>query len=445
MPEYHIDTLSNGLRLVTVEMPHLHNAELVCYVGTGGRAETEEFAGISHFLEHMLFRGAGRYPNSRALEDAFEALGGAVNASTDAENTCFHSRIHPAHAVAGIEIFAEMLRKPLFNDIEIERRIILEEAREDYNQNGEQTNPDNLMATLLWPDQALGLPLIGSDQSLHAINLKALRDFYQRNYVPKNTLITCCGPIKRQEILAATEKFWGDWTGIEPQTATAALACQSGPHQQWTLDSDSQICLQLAFSMTGRRDPRPLHFSLLRRLLSGGGNALLPQRLREECALTYGIEANCSMLSDTGYFSIDLAVAPHNLVPALDETLKVLSQLRQQAPETAALDATRTSFLYDVEFSLDQPEAMTTRYGWGLQADCLRTLEQDRDEVKTIDPAQIQALSRELFTRERLHLVVVGPWEKRQKTEVKKLLYYFDSNPECEPRHEQPTLKKPKG
>ncbi|MCF6179192.1 MAG: insulinase family protein [Geopsychrobacter sp.] len=425
MPEYHIDTLTNGLRLVTVEMPHLHNAELVCYLGTGGRNETKELAGISHFLEHMLFRGAGSYANSRAIDRAFETLGGAVNASTDAESTCYHSRVHPDHACAGIAIFAEMLRKPLFNDLEIERRIILEEAREDYNQQGAQTNPDNLMAALLWPNHPLGMPLIGSDRSLQTIGLDELHAFHQQHYVPQNTLVTCCGPIDRIEILAATKKYFGDWNGIETTAPLPALAQPIGPHQQWTCDSDSQICLQLAFPMAGRNDQRPLQFSLLRRILSWGGSALLPQRLREECGLTYAIEANCSMLADTGYFSIDLAVAPQNLVPAIDETLKVLERLRQSPPEDSALEAARTSYLYDIEFSLDQPEAMSVRYGWGLQADCLRTLEQDRSEVKAIQANQIQDLACELFNRDKLHLVVVGPWDKQQRTEVEQRLKAF--------------------
>ena len=425
MPEYHIDTLANGLRLVTVEMKHLHNAELICYFGTGGRHESEEFAGISHFLEHMLFRGAGNYPTSSAIERAFETIGGAVNASTDAESTCYHSRVHPTHAAKGLEIFAEMLRNPLFNDLEIERRIIVEEAREDFNEQGAQTNPDNLMAALLWPKQPLGMPLIGNDQSLEAIDLAALRNFHQQNYVPQNTVIACSGAIERRSILAAAEQFFGDWQGGEPLAARASLPHQPGPHQEWIFDSDSQVCLQLAFPMAGRNDPRPLHFSLLRRLLSWGGGALLPQRLREECGLTYAVEANCSMLSDTGYFGIDLAIAPQNLLPALKETLDVLRRLRENPPEEVAFEAARTSYLYDIEFSLDQPEAMTTRFGWGLQANCLRTLEQDRTEIQTITPAQIQDLCRELFTTDQLHLVVVGPWQKTQRPLVDQLLQTF--------------------
>jgi len=425
MSEYFVDTLPNGLRLVSVAMPHLHSAELVCYVGSGGRHEPLELGGLSHFLEHMLFRGAGSYANSRELELAFEELGGAVNAATDDESICFHSRIHPDHLSKGIEIFAQMLRHPHLGEVEIERQIILEEAREDFNQQGEQTNPDNLMAALLWPDHPLGQPLIGSKESLNAIDSTALRLWHAKFYTPPNTLIACCGKIDRRQFVAAAATFFGSWQGEAPPPFPAAPPSKPGPHQNWVQDSDSQIGLQLAFPMAGRKDPRPLHFSLLRRLLSWGGSALLPQRLREECGLTYAVEANCSMLADTGYLAIDLAVAPQNLVVAVAETLGVLARLGHSFADTAAFEAARTSYTYDVGFALDQPEAMAVRYGWGLQAKCLRTSAEDEADIAKIDAAQIQQLCRELFTRHQLHLVVVGPWRKEQKHEIDRLIRAF--------------------
>lgn len=425
MPAYHIDTLANGLRLVTVTMPHLHVAELICYVGSGGRNERQEQSGISHFLEHMLFRGAGPYSGSCEIERAFEKIGGAVNAATDPENTCFHSRIHPDHIASGIAIFAEMLRRPHFNDLEIERRIILEEAREDYNQEGVQINPDNLMAALLWPKHPLGQPLIGTNDSLQGINLDSLHGYYTQHYTPQNSLIACSGPIERKTVLTAVEKAFGDWRGETIPEMSQPPPQQPGPHSCWVADSDSQVNIQLAFPMAGRQDTRPLHYSLLRRLLSWGGSALLPQRLREECGLTYAVEANYSMLADSGYFSVDLAIAPQNLSAAFKETLGVLDRLRKSPPEQEALEAARNSALYDLQFSLDQPEAMAVRFGWGLQADCLRTIEQDCREVKKINPDQIQTLCQELFTSEQAHLVVVGPWDTTQKNSVETLLQTF--------------------
>ncbi len=351
MTEFFLDSLSNGIRLVTVPMPHMHSAELVCYMDVGGRCEPAGLSGISHFLEHMVFRGTAEYPTSTELERAFEAIGGAVNASTDAETTCFHSRIHPACLAEGMALFASMLRRPVFRDIDTERRIILEEAREDYNEKGVQINQDNLMADLLWPGHPLGESLIGSPESLCNVELTKLKAYYHSWYLPQNLVICVCGPIAREEVCRAAELEFGDWAqGEKLYALPAPEMLEDGPESCWVQDSDSQISLQLAFRLPGRRDERTLAVRLLRRLLSWGGGARLPLRLREELGLTYSVEANCSMMDDTGYLAIDLSVAPENLELALSEVFKVLAELREQPIPVAELSAVIKSYQFDIDF-----------------------------------------------------------------------------------------------
>ncbi len=222
MPDYFVDQLPNGVRLVTVPMPHLHSVELVCYMAVGGRCEASDQSGISHFLEHMLFRGTAEYATSTDLERAFEAIGGSVNASTDSETTCFHSRIHPDYLPEGVALFASMLRRPRFSDIETERRIVLEEAREDYNEEGEQINPDNLMVGLLWPDHPLGESLIGSLENLRHIDTRMLKDYYRTWYQPGHLVVCACGAVDRVAALRAVAEQFGDWTPGEQQRVTAA-------------------------------------------------------------------------------------------------------------------------------------------------------------------------------------------------------------------------------
>jgi predicted Zn-dependent peptidase len=426
MPDYTVDTLSNGVRLVTVPMPHLHVAELVCYLAVGGRNEPPELSGISHFLEHMIFRGTAEYPTSTELERAFETIGGAVNASTDAENTCFHSRLHPDYLAQGVALFASMLRRPRFLDIDIERRIILEEAREDYNEEGVQINPDNLMVGLLWPGHPLGASLIGTPETLARIDQAALEAYYRRWYVPQNLVISGCGRLDRKQLLELVEAQFGDWQGASaPATIPVAEVVATGPECCWVFDSDSQISLQLAFRLPGRRDARTLPLRLLRRLLSWGGGARLTQRLREELGLTYAVEANCSMMDDTGYLAVDLAVAPENLQQAVVELLKVLKELREQPVGAEELSATVRSYHFDLDFSRDQTEAMAVRYGWGLQSNYLRTLEQDCAELQQLTPELLQQTARQILTSATLKLVVVGPWAETDKLIIEQLLQDF--------------------
>ena len=424
MPDYTVDTLANGVRLVTVPMPHLHAAELVCYLAVGGRHEPPELSGISHFLEHMIFRGTEEYPTSTDLERAFESIGGAVNASTDAENTCFHSRLHPDYLGEGTALFASMLRRPRFLDIDIERKIILEEAREDYNEQGAQINPDNLMVGLLWPGHPLGGSLIGTPETLARIDRETLEAYYRTWYVPENLVICGCGRVERKALLQTVEAQFGDWqngTSL-PVSLPAPVVTDTTPESCWVFDSDSQVSLQLAFRLPGRRNTDTLPLRLLRRLLSWGGGARLPQRLREELGLTYAVEANCSLMEDTGYLAIDLAVAPENLSQAVVELFKVLVELREQPVEAAELNAAIRSYQFDLDFSRDQTEAMAVRYGWGLQSNYLRTLEQDCADLQQLTAEQLLQAAKELFRSDKLKLVVVGPWRKRERNQVEGLL-----------------------
>ncbi|MCD6186947.1 MAG: insulinase family protein [Desulfuromusa sp.] len=416
MSEYFVDQLSNGVRLVTVPMPHLHSTELVCSMAVGGRCEPVELSGISHFLEHMIFRGTAEYATSLDLERAFEAIGGSVNASTDAEITCFHSRLHPDYLAPGVALFASMLRRPKFNEIDTERRIILEEAREDFNEDGVQVNHDNLMVGLLWPEHPLGESLIGSPETLRGIDLSTLESYYRSWYIPQNLVICACGPVERNNFRELVEQEFGDWSPGEPlPILPVADTLTDKVETVWVQDSDSQIGLQLAFRLPGRQDERTLAVRLLRRILSSGGGARLSLRLREELGLTYSVEANCSLLDDTGYMAIDLSVAPENLLPAMTELLKVLAELREQLIPADELAAVVKSYHFDLEFSRDQSEAMAVRYGWGLQADYIRTLEQDRRELESLTPECLQQVAGELFCEKGMKLVVVGPWSEEDR------------------------------
>ncbi len=427
MTGFRKDTLANGLRVLTVPMPHLHTVEMMFFVGVGSRHEQPETAGVSHFLEHMLFRGCAGYPTGPEIERAFEAIGGYVNAATDIETTCYHSRLHPDHVAQGTALFAAMLLQPLLREIETERRVILEEALEDFNEHGEEINPDNLTARLLWPGHALGRSTIGSRETIEGLTLADLKRHHSTFYTPHNVVAVAAGRVAHEDFLQAMAAHFGHWAGV-PAPAVEPFAGTLGeksPEALWVRDSGSQVALQIAFRVPGREHGDSLAMRVLRRILSGGGSARLMQRLREELGLTYGVEAHLAQAAETGSFAVDLALVPDNLEQAVAEVLNMLGELCRTPVPAAELAGVVRIFLYELEFSRDFTEELAARYGWGESVGQLRTLEMERREIAAITPEALQRTARTVFRRDALKLAVAGPWTPEMKRRVNALIDRF--------------------
>jgi predicted Zn-dependent peptidase len=417
-----LHTLDNGLRVVCVEMPHLHSAELAIYLKVGGRNDPPGREGLSHFLEHVLFRGTAEFPSSLAIESAFEAVGGAPNAATDAESTYYYSRVHPDSIKRGMEIFASMLMKPLLAGIEIEKRIIAEEAREDLNEQGEEVNPDTIVSRLLWPRHPLGMPTIGSLESIAAIDQEDLRKHLENYYVPSNAVLVVSGPIENDVVLAAARDCFSGWHDAPVPPTHLVTLRRSCPQVRCVHDSDSQMNLQMAFLGFARDDVRFMALRFLRRILAGGGSSRLHLHLREELGIIYSVDGSIGAYDETGCLAFDLSTAPDTLIAAVKAAFEELLRIAEIPVPGEELERIRTSYIFDLEFSLDSAYEMGGRYGWGELMGVVRSIGEDQQEARRITAVDIQAAARDLFAPENLRLVVVGPWKRGMKKKLRELV-----------------------
>jgi len=423
MTEYLCDTLSNGLRVISVPMPHHHSAEVLIYIGVGSRHENPRKAGASHFLEHMLFKGTQEYPTGLALERAFEAIGGSANAATDSETTCFHSRIHPHHIERGIAIFASMMQRPLFKDIELERRVILEEAMGDLNETGRQINSDNIIAGLLFPGHPLGQPTVGNRSAISRLTLEQLRRHHATYYTPHNAVLAVAGPVEHRQVVAAAEQHFGNWQG-KPAPSPKAWTDFSGTNKpiRWVRDAGSQISVQLAFLLPGRGSEHAVNLRVLRRLLGWGGMSRLMLRLREELGLTYAVDASLGLYADAGILAIDLAVSPENLEQATIAILDILTELHTAAVARDELDHVLNCYRCDLDYSRDQVDEMALRYAWGELADCRRTIADDLAGIDKVTANGLQQTVGNLLTPANLRGAIVGPYRTRDRKAVEQVV-----------------------
>ncbi|MBT1073291.1 M16 family metallopeptidase [Pelotalea chapellei] len=421
-------TLSNGLRVVCVEMPHLHAVELAIYLKVGGRNDPSGKEGLSHFLEHILFRGTEDFPGSLEIENAFEAIGGAPNAATDAESTCYYSRIHPDHVRRGMEIFASMLLRPKLAGIEIEKRIIAEEAREDLNERGEEINTDTIASRLLWPRHPLGMPTIGTLESIAATSREDLAEHMRRFYVPKSAVVVVAGPVRSHEVFTAAMEVYGDWQGQEQPTVVPVTKRHLAPQMRFVRDSDSQINLQLAFLGISRVDRHFMSQRLLRRLLAGGGSSRLHLRLREQLGIVYSVEGSIGAYDETGCLAFDLSTAPETLVQAVEVVLEEMIRITSVPVPAAELDRVRQSYIYDLEYSRDSAYEMGGRYGWGELMQVVRNIEEDQQEANGVTADDLLETARLVCAPENLRLVAVGPWKNGMKKQVREVVERYSGS-----------------
>ena len=410
-----LTTLGNGLRVVCVEMPHLHSAELAIYLKVGGRNDPPGREGLSHFLEHILFRGTAQFPSSLAIESAFEIIGGAPNAATDAESTYYYSRVHPGSVRRGMEIFASMLMQPLLSGIDIEKRIIAEEAREDLNEQGEEVNPDTIVSRMLWPRHPLGMPTIGTLESIAAIDRSDLEAHLHRYYTPANAVLVVSGPVTSASVSAAAMECFGSWPGQSVPELSPVTLRQNTPQIRCVQDSDSQMNLQIAFLGFARDDRRFMALRFLRRILAGGGSSRLHLRLREELGIIYSVDGAIGAYDETGCLAFDLSTAPSTLIDAVETTLEELYRITAEPVPVDELERIRNSYIFDLEFSRDSAYEMGGRYGWGELMGVVRSIEEDQSEARRISAEELQEAAKALFVPENLRLVAVGPWKRGMK------------------------------
>lgn len=415
--------LPNGLRVVSVPLPHLHSVELAVYIKVGARNDPPGRSGLSHFLEHMLFRGTAEFGSSLEIEAAFEELGGSVNAATDADSTCFYARIHPDHAEQGLGILASMLLRPKLEGVELERRIIGEEALEDLNEAGVVTNPDLVMGGLLWPGHPLGGATVGSLEDIARISRDDLLEHLARWYVPANTVVTVAGPHDPEAMTGAVRRCFQHWQQ-RPCPATLPVSSQNlaAPRLAVVQDPDSQITVQLAFPAFQRDDPRITSLKVLRRLLAGGGCSRLHLALREQLGLVYAVESAIGAYDETGCITVDFSTAPENLTTVLAATLGELKRVADEEIPAQELERVRTAYLADLDYSRDSVTEMGARYGWGTLMGVVHSIDDDQRLVRAVTAGQLQQVAKGLFRPDNRFLAVIGPLGSIKRPELERLL-----------------------
>ena len=402
-------TLDNGLRIVTASMPHVRSVSISFFIGTGSRYETEAQAGVSHFIEHLLFKGTAKRPTAMEICTVIEGTGGIINAGTDKELTVYYCKVAQPFFTLSLDVLADMLLNAKFDpeDIEKERQIIIEEINMCNDSPSQRVAM--LIDELLWPEHPLGRDIAGSKQSITTVTRDTILDYLASHYQPANTTVAIAGGIQHREAVAAVKQVLGNWES--QQHRPEYLAFQEKQNHRLRIETRDTDQVQLCLAVPGLPYLHPKRFTLdlINVVLGEGMSSRLFTEIRDKLGLAYSIHSSADHFFDTGSLIVSAGVEPKNLKIAIKAVLEELSKLKERVPEaelTKAKEFTKGRLLLRME---DSRSVAGWLGGQEILTGQILTVDQVISIIDAITAEQIQQLAQELLVEEKLHLAVVGP------------------------------------
>ena len=407
---YQRSVLPNQLRVLTAAMPHSPSVSITVSVGAGSRYEPAELAGLSHFLEHLPFKGTANWPTARQVSEAVEGVGGVMNASTDREITVFWCKVARLHFPQALAVLLDLLRQPILDpaEMEKEREVIQEELRMTYDYPSDRAGL--LIDEILWPAQAMGRDVGGTPESVNNITLAAVRDYMERQYNPANTVIAVAGKVEHNEVVDLIGQATADWQPVaaldwEPVTA----ANGGGPLARVERKRCDQSHLCVGLPGVSLTDPDRYPLLLLNGILGDGMSSRLFLNLRENQGLAYDVASSLSHFRDCGSLVIYCGVEPKKTRDAVAAAVQELAGMRDPAPE-AELHKAKEYAKGRLLLRMEDTRAVAA---WlGAQELLLGEVATVADTVARIDAvtaADVTRAAARLIDPAQLRLAVVGP------------------------------------
>ncbi len=418
----HQATLANGARVVVVPQPSLHRVALGVYVGAGSRYEGAETNGISHFLEHMLYRGTDKHPTAHALNLAFERLGGTLYAATHADHTYLAITTPARHVEAACTLLGESMRAPLLSAIDVERRIVREEILEDLDEDGRQVDVDNVVRALGFGDHPLGFTITGPLAAVDRWDEPTLRAHLRRNYVGDNAVVVLAGAIDEKTGLRLAKHAFGELPRGERARYVPFAPTQRGVRRKHVPSPGSQTDLRLSFITPGEKSPMAPAVELLLRVLDDGMSTRLYHRLVDEGGLVYDCEATWEPFEDCGAFDLGAEVQHARIGEVVEACVELVEELAEHGPTTAEIDKARERHHFAVEAMLDDAEAIAEGAGGAVFFDRPREPTAWATRFDGLDRAALAEAARTIFRADRASLVTVGTMPTQAREVVKRAL-----------------------
>jgi predicted Zn-dependent peptidase len=407
--------LKNGLAVIEVPSSDAESVVVDIFVKTGSRSETPKENGISHFLEHFLFKGTKKYPSALAISEAIDAIGGEMNANTGKEHTQYYIKASSKYLELIFEILTEMVQNPLLDreEMEKEKGVIVEEI--NMYKDTPMYEIDNVLETTMWPKDTLGRDIAGTKETVTKFTREMFKNYIDRHYQTSNMILGVSGKYENRVLQDLVRKHWVSvpkkkfhgWSRVTDKQAKPRLAVK--------FKETEQAHLSFGFKGLEYGNKFSAAQSVLSAVLGGGMSSRLFIEVREKRGLAYYVRASGSPYQDTGVFNIGAGVQIGKIEEALQVILKELETIKQNKISASELKKAKEYLKGKTTLALEDNQV---RLDWFMERCAffprLETPQEVFRRIDAVTAEEVQALAKKLFDRKIMSLAVIGPYKSEK-------------------------------
>jgi len=413
-PSYESSVLSSGMRVVTCEMPSMESVALGLWVGIGGRYEEREKSGISHFLEHILFKGT-RKRSALRISQAIESVGGSLNGFTGEEYTCYMAKVIHSHLKRAADVLTDMFLHPVVRseDVEKERIVIREEI--NMYRDTPQHHVMDLLNEVLWTDHPLGRPLVGTPETISKITQNDLRMYQRRSYTPANTVCAVAGGVRHSEVLKIMDPLIPKRPGGRVPTYMAARNRQRKPTLLVQKKNTEQTHLCVAVRGYSRDHPDRYALQLLSIVAGENMSSRLFQRIREKRGLAYAIHSSILRYRDTGAFMVYAGVENAKAIAVISLIMRELGKMAREGVTQSELACAK--LYWEGQLAMELEKTTNNMLSVGESMLCsghILTKQEILSKINKVKLQNVQRVAVDIFTDAKLSLAAIGPLPEKE-------------------------------
>ncbi len=413
MENYLLTTLDGGTRVVTEPLPAVRSAAIGLWIGAGSRDEDDAHAGVSHFLEHLLFKGTASY-SALEIAEIFDTFGGELNAATARDYTVVYARVLDEHLETALDVMTDMVFAPSLADLDSERQVVLEEIA--MVDDSPQELIFDLVTKAVFGSHALGRPVLGSAEVISNVSKRSLGAFHRRRYRPDNVVVATAGSVDHDKLVSLVERQRtkaGAPSAGRP-SARAPFVAAPKPSLVFLSKPTEQYHVCLSAPGIARSDRRRFTASVLDSVLGGSASSRLFQEIREQRGLAYAVYTFSSQYADTGQMGVYVGTREENLAECLRIVAEQIEQIAADGPRPDELDRAKENLKGRIMLSLEVTSNRMSRLGKSLITDSeLLDLDRILAEIEAVDADAVAQLAGVVLPAEAFSVAAIGPSEER--------------------------------